>query len=528
MKIFTKDQIYAGDELTAKKQNISATDLMERAGIEIFNWLHRRMQGAQVPIHVFCGIGNNGGDGLVVARHLITHGYNVHTYVVNCSTKRSKDFLINYDRIKNVTKEWPTLLDCKEDFPAINENDIIVDAVFGIGINRPVGEWVKGLFNHFKDSKAYTLSVDVPSGLHTDQVPSDPETVVSASHTLSFQTPKLVFFLPETANYTEQWEVLDIGLDPGYLVETQTEAELIGKNEVLPLYKPREKFSHKGTFGHSLIIGGSYGKIGAVTLASKAALVSGAGKVTAYLPKCGYTILQSSLPEAMVITDANEEYLTNITFDITPTVIGIGVGMGTEERTIKAFTKFLKTTKTPLVIDADAINCLAKSKETLKLLPEFSVLTPHPKELERLIGKWSDDFDKLKKTKAFSKKYNVIIVLKGANTITVYKEKLFVNTTGNPGLATAGTGDVLTGVITGLISQGYEPLIAAIFGVYLHGRAADVIIEDFGYQSLTASDVINGIAEAYLDLFSSPEPQETKPTQEDETSKSNDKGQRKK
>jgi len=520
MKIFTKDQIYAGDALTAKKQNISSTDLMERAGIQIFNWLHLRMQGAQVPIHVFCGIGNNGGDGLVVARHLITHGYNVKTYVVNCSTKRSKDFLINYERIKNTTKEWPTLLNCKEDFPPINGNDIIVDAVFGIGINRPVDAWVKGLFNHFRTSKAFTLSVDLPSGLHTDQVPSDPETVVSASHTLSFQMPKLVFFLPETAGFTVQWEVLNIGLDPQYLVETQTEAELIGKNEVLPLYKPRERFSHKGTFGHSLIIGGSYGKIGAVTLASKAALVSGSGKVTALLPKCGYTVLQSSFPEAMVITDVNEEYLTNITFTIEPTVIGIGVGMGTEKTTIDAFTKFLKTNTKPLVIDADAINCLSKSKEVLKLLPEFSVLTPHPKELERLIGKWRDDFDKLKKAKAFSKKHNVIIVLKGANTITIFQDKLFVNATGNPGLATAGTGDVLTGIITGLISQGYEPLLAAIFGVYLHGRAADVIIEDFGYQSLTASDVINGIAGAYLDLFTQPESQEPEPSEENKNAKS--------
>ncbi|MDX1270399.1 NAD(P)H-hydrate dehydratase [Bizionia paragorgiae] len=523
MKIFTKEQIYAGDTETAKKQNISSADLMERAGIQIFNWLHVRMQGAQVPIHVFCGIGNNGGDGLVVARHLITHGYNVHTYVVNCSTKRSKDFLVNYDRIKSVTKEWPTLLNCKEDFPAIDANDIIVDAVFGIGINRPVDAWVKGLFNHFRASKAYTLSIDIPSGLHTDQIPSDLESVVSAAHTLSFQTPKLVFFLPETAGFTVQWEVLNIGLDPEYLFNTQTEAELIGKNEVLPLYKPREKFSHKGTFGHAVIIGGSYGKMGAVKLASKAALVSGAGKVTGYIPKCGYTVLQTSVPEVMVITDKHEEYLTSMTIDVEPSVVGIGVGMGTEKETVSAFTTFLETIKVPVVIDADAINCLSKSKKALKALPEFSVLTPHPKELERLIGTWSDDFDKLKKTKAFSKKHNVIVVIKGANTITVFQDKLFINATGNPGLATAGTGDVLTGIITGLISQGYEPLLATLFGVYLHGRAADLIIEDFGYQSLLASDVINGISEAYLDLFTQPESQTPEEDEEETKGKKNEK-----
>ena len=505
MKIFSKEQIYEGDKLTTEKQKISSTDLMERAGTQIFNWLHMRMQGAQVPIHVFCGIGNNGGDGLVVARHLVTHGYNVKTYIINCSDKRSKNFLVNYDRIKNVTKDWPTLLSCVDDFSPIDANDIIVDAVFGIGINRPVDDWVKGLFNHFRASRAYTLSVDIPSGLYTDKLPEDPEAVVTAGYTLSFQTPKLVFFLPDTAKYTVQWEVIDIGIDQEYIYKTKTEADLIGKHEVLPMYMPRDKFSNKGTYGHSLIIGGSYGKIGAVTLASRATLAIGAGLVTAYIPKCGYTALQAAFPEAMVITDVNEEKLTSINFDIEPTVIAFGVGVGTDAETVKAFEAFLKGNKTPLVIDADGLNILSKKKALLKLLPEQTVLTPHPKELERLIGEWKGDFDKLKKTKAFSKKYNVIVVIKGANTITVFQDKLYVNATGNPGLATAGTGDVLTGMITGLIAQGYKPLAASIFGVYLHGKSADLLIEDYGYQSLIASHVVGGISEAYLDLFKQPE-----------------------
>ena len=249
MKIFSKEQIYKGDAVTVKKQNISSTDLMERAATQIFNWMHLRMHGAQVPIHVFCGIGNNGGDGLVLARHLITHGYNVFTYIINCSDKRSKDFLVNYDRVKNVTKKWPLLLSCKEDFPEIHPDDIIVDAVFGIGLNRPIDDWVKALFIHFKNTKAFTLSIDIPSGLYTDKAVPDKDAVVYASYTLSFATPKLVFFLPETAIYSIQWEVLDIGLDLEFLNTTNTEAELIGKNEVLPIYIPREKFAHKGQFG---------------------------------------------------------------------------------------------------------------------------------------------------------------------------------------------------------------------------------------------------------------------------------------
>ncbi|MCC1485396.1 NAD(P)H-hydrate dehydratase [Winogradskyella immobilis] len=515
MKVFSKAQIYEGDKLTSERQNISSTDLMERAGTQIFNWMHTRMQGAQVPIHVFCGIGNNGGDGLVLARHLITHGYNVITYVVNCGNSRSKDFLENYDRIKSVTKEWPQLLKCESDFPEIHKDDIIVDAIFGIGLNKPVDGWIKDMFHHFKASQAFTLAVDIPSGLYTDKAVEDANGVVRANYTLSFQSPKLVFFLPETAEYTIQWEVLDIGIDREYLMTTETEVELISKHEILPLYKPRAKFDHKGIFGHGLIVGGSYGKIGAVHLATKSVLSVGSGVATAYIPKCGYTALQASLPEAMVITDANEEHLTAIDFKIKPTAIGVGVGLGTEVNTIKAFEAFLKINKAPLVIDADALNIISKKKTLLKLLPEHSILTPHVKELEGLIGKWSDDFEKLKKTKAFSSKYKIIIVIKGANTITVYGNKLYVNTTGNPGMATAGSGDVLTGIITGLICQGYSEIEASLFGVYLHGRSADLALEEYGYQSLLASNIIDYIAEAYIDLFKQPEQPEVEVEGED-------------
>lgn len=520
MKLFSKEQIYEGDKLTTERQKIASTDLMERAGTQIFNWMHMRMQGAQVPIHVFCGIGNNGGDGLVLARHLITHGYNVITYIVNCSDKRSKDFLINYDRIKNVTKKWPEMLACKTDFNdiVIGVDDIIVDAVFGIGLNRPPNEWVQQLFQKFKASKAFTLAIDVPSGLYTDRVVEDENAVVHANYTLSFQSPKLVFFLPETAKYTVQWEVLDIGIDRDYLKETETEAELISKHEVLPLYKSRDKFAHKGDFGHVLILGGSYGKIGAVNLASRAALSSGAGLVTAYTPKCGYHSLQASIPEVMVITDENETHISNIKLNKEPTVIGVGVGLGTATETATTFETFLKQNKTPLVIDADGLNLLSENKGLLKLLPEETILTPHPKELERLVGKWSDDFEKLKKVKAFSKKYKLIVLIKGAHSITVFKDKYYINTTGNPGMATAGSGDVLTGIISGLVAQTYEPLSATIFGVYLHGKAADIALEDYGYQSLIASHMIEAIGDAYIDLFKQPEQpqQEAEPDQQEQ------------
>ena len=505
VKVFSRAQIYQGDKITEERNQMAPADLMERAGSEIFNWMHLRMQGAQVPIHIFCGIGNNGGDGLVLARKLVTHGYNVITYVVNCGNSRSNDFLINYDRLKNATKDWPSLIKSEKNFPEIHPDDIIVDAIFGIGLNREVDDWIKALFHHFKASGAFTLSVDIPSGLYTDKLPTDLNGVVKANYTLSFQSPKLIFFLPETAEYTLQWEVIDIGIDREFLMTTETEYALISKNEVLPIYKPRKKFSHKGHFGHGLIIGGSYGKMGAVHLASKSVLSSGAGLVTAYVPKCGYSILQSTLPEAMVIANADDKKITDINFNIEPTVVGVGVGLGTASETVDAFERFLKSNNCPLVIDADAINILAKHKKLIESIPENSVLTPHPKELERLIGKWSDDFDKLKKTEAFSIKHKLIVVIKGAHSITVHGQKKYINVTGNPGLATAGTGDVLTGIITGLICQGYSEIEATLFGVYLHGRSADLALEEYGYHSLMASHVIDYIPDAYIDLFKQPE-----------------------
>jgi hydroxyethylthiazole kinase-like uncharacterized protein yjeF len=513
MKLFTTEQIYAADKFTIQKQQISGNELMERAAVQLFNWLHLRMQGAQVKIQLFCGIGNNGGDGMALARHLKEHGYNIEVNVVNYSDKRSKDFLINLDRLKD-RKIWPQFLERDCEFSEIGRDDIIVDAIFGIGLNRTPDEWITKLMRHLNDSGAFILSIDLPSGVFMDQAVDNQDAVVRANHVLSFQAPKLIFFLPETGIYSNQWEVVDIGLDPEFVMNAKSEFELIGKNEVLPMYMPREKFSHKGTYGHSLIIGGSYGKIGAVSLAANACLNAGSGLVTAYVPKCGYLPIQTALPEVMVITDSDENHINAIAFDITPTVIGIGVGLGDETKTANAFSKFLDKVKAPLVIDADGLNLLAKDKDLLKKLPSKTVLTPHPKELERLIGKWKDDFDKLKKAKAFSKKQDVILVIKGAHTITIYNNHGYVNTTGNPGMATAGSGDVLTGIITGLIAQGYQPLNAAIFGVYLHGRAGDIAIENLGYQALTATKLIDAIGMAFIDLFKIPEPPEQEVTSE--------------
>ncbi|MGX1930618.1 NAD(P)H-hydrate dehydratase [Flagellimonas sp. 2504JD4-2] len=504
MKIFTAEQIYQADKFTIAKQQIASDELMERAALKLFEWMHSRLQGAQVTIHLFCGIGNNGGDGIALARHLHEHGYNIKVHVVNYSEKRSKDFLLNLERLKD-RKIWPEFINEETSPPEITPNDIIVDAIFGIGLNRKPDEWVGKIIKHINASRAFVLSVDIPSGLPMDRMPWNMAHVVEASYVLSFQAPKLVFFLPQTGVFINQWEILDIGLDAEFMSTTESPYELVGKSAVLRMYRPRLKFSHKGTYGHSVIVGGSYGKIGAVQLACKACLLAGSGLVTAYVPECGYHSLQTAAPELMVLTDEEDEQITQIDIPFTPSTIGIGMGMGTAAETVKAFGELLKKTTAPMVIDADGLNMLAKNPKLLKDVPERSVLTPHPKELERLLGKWEDDFEKLEKAKRFTSEYGCILLIKGAHTMIVEGNKIYINSTGNPGLATAGSGDVLMGLITGLIAQGYEPLQGAIFGVYLHGLAGDIKASKIGYEALIASGIIDNIGMAYMELLRPPE-----------------------
>lgn len=505
MKIFSVAQLYEADKVTVEKQQITSEELMERAGTQIFQWLHQRLKGAPVPIRIFCGIGDNGGDGLVVGRLLLEHGYNVIVYVVNCSDKRSKNFLLNYDKIKNVTKKWPVLMKGEDDFPEITNEDIIVDAIFGIGLNRCPDGWVKKLIQYLNESKAFKLAIDIPSGLYSNLPIEDKDSVLKANHTLTFQAPKLSFFLPETAGFVSNFDVLDIGLDLDFLRNTEPLAQLISKPEAQRFYQPREKFGHKGTYGHALIVAGSYGKIGAAVLSTTAAFRIGAGMVTAFVPKCGYTILQTTIPEAMVITDKENDFISDISIDFEPSAIGIGMGIGKNKATLAALKKLFKDSTIPFVIDADALNTISENKELLKLLPKNSVLTPHPGELKRLIGEWKNDYDKLEKVKKFSEKNEVVVVIKGAYSITVYGNKMYINTTGNPGMATAGCGDALSGIITGLLSQGYDPLLSSVFGVYMHGLAGDIAAEQMGYEAIMAGDIIDNLAEAYLNLFEKPE-----------------------
>lgn len=498
MYILSPQQTVKADIATIKNKGITAVDLMEFAGLKCFQWIHNKLQGENIKIHVFCGIGNNGGDGLVIVRHLYKHNYHVKCYIVNFGTKKTEAFLENYNRLSEIGLK-PIEINSENDFPKIDDEAMVVDAIFGNGLSRSPEGFTKKLIQHLNQKKAFTLAIDIPSGLFGDRSVTDKDSVLKVSHTLTFQTPKIAFLLPENKDFINTWEIIAIGLDQNYIESLKPKTHYTTETDIIPLYKTRNKWDHKGTYGHSLMIGGSYGKMGAVVLASKAALKIGSGLVSAYIPKCGYAVLQISVPEVMVEVDTDDE-LAYFNFKTNPTVIGIGPGMGTSEKTAQGFEKFIKDNKLPLVIDADGINLLSKNKLLLKYLPKNAILTPHPKELERLIGAWKNDYEKLEKVSAFSKKHKVIVLIKGAYTVVINGEQLFFNSSGNQALATGGSGDVLTGIITGLLAQGYKPLNAAILGVYLHGKTADIALPITGCETFTATTIFDYLASAILEV----------------------------
>lgn len=489
MKIFDIETTREADRITIQRQGITFYDLMERAGNQIFLWLKRNFPDKETLFHVICGQGNNGGDGLVVARLLHEAKYRVVLDILNDAGKATPDFTANLNKINQSELKYNN----GEVYSYHDGKRVVVDAIFGIGLSREPEGSVKEMIKKINHSDAFVVSIDVPSGVFMEK---KTKFAIHSDVVLTFQQPKLSLYLSDNYKYVKKVEVLDIGLDKEFIKNTETHYYLTDHFAAHKRYKPIEPFTHKGKQGHALIVGGSYGKIGAVCLSAKAALKSGCGLVTTYLPKCGYTIIQSAFPEAMALTDG-EEYITHINFDFEPSAIGIGPGIGQHADTQQAFHDFLAKVNCPLVIDADALNILSYNKEWLKLLPPDTILTPHPKELERLMGSWEDGFDKIEKMKIFCKEHNIILVAKDAKTMIVYKDEVHINSSGNAALATGGSGDVLTGIITGLLAQGYSPIDAAVFGVYLHGLTADIAVPETGMQAFTASSIFDYIGKAY-------------------------------
>lgn len=501
MKILPVEKIREADAYTIKNEPIASIDLMERAATQLYSWIKKRVDKTHV-IHVFAGLGNNGGDGLVVTRLLLNKGYNVKTYVIRYSEKTSEDFQINLNLLIKLGKGEILDIKSKKEFPQIDEEDIIIDAIFGSGLARPVTGFIADVINHINSIDAVKIAIDMPSGLFADNY-TDPKkgAIVRADYCLSFQFPKLAFFMPGNDQFAGDWKILDIGLSAAYINQAKADYFYMEKRDIAPMLKKRRKFDHKGAFGHALLIAGGYGKMGAAILASKACLRSGVGLLHTHIPKSAIQIMQTAMPETMLSIDRYDNYFSEIP-DLGPyDAVGIGPGLGKEHQSQMALKLLIQEFPNPIVFDADALNILSENKTWLAFLPKGSILTPHPKEFERLAGKWSDDFEKLKLLKEFSFKHNVYVVLKGANTASCFPDgKIYFNSTGNPGMATAGSGDVLTGIITGLLAQGYSPGIAAVLGVYIHGLAGDIAAKKIGVEALLAGDIVEHIGKAFKRL----------------------------
>ncbi|HET9053140.1 MAG TPA: NAD(P)H-hydrate dehydratase, partial [Cyclobacteriaceae bacterium] len=473
------------DAHTIRHEPIASIDLMERACMAFTAWFTAKFLNDKT-IGVVCGTGNNGGDGLGIARLLSEQGYDVKIWIVRGAMPESEDFTVNLKRIRGKIPVFEIVSEADQNL--FSDRSILIDAIFGSGLSRPAEGTYAQAISCMNNTPAIRVAVDMPSGLMADE-PSFGE-IVKADYTVTFQIPKLSFLFPQNNGYVGSWQVVDIGLDRSFMADAAGRYFVLEQQDIKQLLKPRLKFDHKGNYGHALLIAGSYGKMGAAILSARAALRSGAGLLTAHVPGCGYAIMQTSVPEAMTSIDGNEEIISAIP-DTTPySAIGMGPGIGQDKKTQQAFQTLLETSAKPVVIDADALNILGSNRELIHLLPKNAVLTPHPKEFERLAGSWKNDFERLKKQIDFSVKTGTVVLLKGAHSsISTPEGNVYFNNTGNPGMATGGSGDVLTGIITGLLAQGYSARDSALIGCWVHGLAGDRAAGHFGQISMIASDI---------------------------------------
>ncbi|MGE5395135.1 MAG: NAD(P)H-hydrate dehydratase [Candidatus Saccharibacteria bacterium] len=501
MKLFTCQQIAQIDQLTMKLEPVSSIDLMERASMQVADWLINNL-GNYRQFWFFAGPGNNGGDALAVARMLTWAGFDCTVYLADLGRELKGDPAINLSRLIELDKVVVKTIGSDMDIPFIPEDVIIVDGLFGSGLTRPLTGLAAGIVKAVNLSKAKVVSIDIPSGLMgEDNSANDPSAIIRATYTLTFEFPKISFLFPENYPYTGHWEVLPIDLHPQAIGQTESNYTFLTRDFIAPMIKKREKFSHKGTYGHALLIAGSYGKMGAAVLSGRACLRSGVGLLTAHIPRLGYEIFQSSVAEAMTSIDESDFVFSTLPDLNAYTAIGIGPGLDKRAATQQALLEVLYAKPSKMVLDADALNILAENKGDISLLPENTVLTPHPKELERLIGPSNNSWERLQLQLQFSAQYKAIVLCKGAySCITLPDGKVFFNSTGNPGMATGGSGDVLTGIILGLLAQNYTPEEAILIGVYVHGLAGDLAAQRMGEQALIASDIIAKLGNAFMQL----------------------------
>lgn len=501
MKIFNQQQTRSLDQITVSAQQISSLSLMERAVSYLHQEIYQILQPSHKHLHIFVGAGNNGGDGIGLARNLLVLGLQVSVYY--CPYKKAtEETQAMLDKIQQRSRVNLITIRQASDFPKIEPEDLIIDALFGQGISRPVeGLWAQ-LILHINQSLAPVISIDLPSGMHPDRSMAGPK--IKATYTLAIGAPKKAFFYSENDDHIGQWSWIDIDWPTSAIEEMTTQHFYIDASVIDKIkLKPRKKFSHKGNFGHALLINGSYGKMGAAILAAKACLRSGVGLLTCHVPRIGYPIMQTAVPEAMVSIDDHDFYFHSKINTDKYSAIGIGSGLDHKSGVKEALYYLLTACQSPLVLDADALNIIASNGNWLTDIPDQSILTPHPGEFRRLFGDWSNDEEKLEKQVKISIENQLYIVLKGAHTsISTPQGELYFNSTGNPGMATPGSGDTLTGILTGFLAKGLSPLESCILGVYIHGLAGDLAKQKWGETALISSDIIEHLGQAFQTLIS--------------------------
>ncbi len=496
------------DAWTIACEPISSLALMERASARCAERIlhyhaHERFGPASITGYVvLAGMGNNGGDGLCIARLLKAEGIPVRVLRVVHKPVGSVDHEENRRLAREVGIPITDLAEAQHEFK-VEEHEVLIDALFGSGLAKGISGWVAEVVDVINNSGPEVISIDIPSGLSAEGEPMD-GAVVRADITLSLQLPMLALFLPEHARIVGQWEIVPIGLDAAFLAAQPTPYHAVEEADVALLLRPRNKFSHKGDHGHALIVAGSKGRMGACVLAARAALRSGAGLVTAHVPNCGLVVLQTSVPEAMCSVDANEEVISALPVMDRCTAVGIGPGLGISAEGSAVVKSLIQGTAVACVFDADALNVLAENPTWLAFLPQGSVLTPHPKEFDRLVGKPSaTGYERLQRARDLAQRCRCHIVLKGTHTATCTPNgEVYFNTTGNPGMAKGGSGDALTGIITGLLAQGYHTLEACLIGVHVHGLAGDIAATDRGMDGMIVSDLIERLPQAWQALRS--------------------------
>jgi len=505
MKILSVQQTREADAYTIENEPIASIDLMERASKVFVDWFVKKFPlQAQEYVSVVCGKGNNGGDGLAIARMLHQKGYDVAVFVLELTDKATDDFKTNLDRIRR-HKELGSItlkhIESVEEMPVFGEEEILIDAILGSGLSRPVEGELAKILNFLNECQNTMVAVDIPTGVFTDKPTTG--ACIEADYTCAFEFPKLAFLFPENYHCVGSFVCFSIGLDKNFINSADSPYHYMTSNTISKVYKRRDKFAHKGVFGHSLLIMGSFGKLGAAILATHACLRAGVGLVTVHVPSCGYEVMQMAVPEAMVSLDEDERIFTRV-YDLPKySTIALGCGLSTKNRTRNALCYVLKNIDQPTVLDADALNILGQSPDWFEYIPKNSILTPHPKEFERMFGHPQNNFERLELQRQKAKELQVYIILKGANTCIADPDgTCYFNPTGNPGMGTAGSGDVLTGILSGLLAQSYTPLEACMLGVYIHGLAGDIAAREISEESLTAGDIVDYLGKAFLEVSS--------------------------